>query len=115
MTDKHRDHRPGRAGTDRQHHRLVLDKCYRRHNAPPDYKFKVLISGQKRRVTSNMKCKLRRRYAVEPVTGQLKSEHRMGRNFLWHHEGAAANAILAAVGYSFRRLIQWLARRLNPR
>src|SRR2546430_751492 len=29
--------------------RLVLDKGYRGHNAPPDYKFRVFISGQKRR------------------------------------------------------------------
>ena len=32
----------------------------------------------------------------------------MGRNYLWHREGDAANAVLAAVGYNFRRLIKWL-------
>jgi hypothetical protein len=32
----------------------------------------------------------------------------MGRNYLWHREGDATNAVLAAVGYNFRRLIQWL-------
>jgi hypothetical protein len=32
----------------------------------------------------------------------------MGRNYLWHHTGDAANAVLAAVGYNFRRLIRWL-------
>jgi IS5 family transposase len=32
----------------------------------------------------------------------------MGRNYLWHREGDATNAILAAVGYNFRRLIRWL-------
>lgn len=31
--------------------RLVLDKGYRGHNAPPEYKFRVFISGQKRQVT----------------------------------------------------------------
>jgi transposase, IS5 family len=35
-------------------------------------------------------------------------QHRMGRNYLWHREGDAANAVLAAVGYNFRRLIHWL-------
>jgi transposase, IS5 family len=89
--------------------RLVLDKGYRGHNAPPDYKFRVFISGQKRRVTPKIKRELRRRSAVEPVIGHLKSEHRMGRNHLWHREGDAANAVLAAVGYNFRRLIRWLA------
>jgi len=28
----------------------------------------------------------------------------MGRNHLWFPRGGAANAILAAVGYNFRRL-----------
>ena len=32
----------------------------------------------------------------------------MGRNYLWFRRGDAANAILAAVGYNFRRLICWL-------
>jgi transposase, IS5 family len=88
--------------------RALLDKGYRGHNAPPDYKFRVFISGQKRRVTPKIKRELRRRSAVEPVIGHLKSEHRMGRNYLWHRQGDAANAVLAAVGYNFRRLIKWL-------
>jgi hypothetical protein len=33
----------------------------------------------------------------------------MGRNYLWFGRGDAANAILAAVGYNFRRLIRWLS------
>jgi IS5 family transposase len=88
--------------------RILADKGYRGHNAPPDYKFRVFTSGQKRRVTPNIKRELRRRSAVEPVIGHLKSEHRMGRNYLWHPQGDAANAVLAAVGYNFRRLIRWL-------
>jgi IS5 family transposase len=32
----------------------------------------------------------------------------MGRNYLWFRRGDAANAILAAAGYNFRRLIRWL-------
>jgi IS5 family transposase len=88
--------------------RLLADKGYRGHNAPPDYKLRVFTSGQKRRVTPQIKRELRRRSAVEPVIGHLKSEHRMGRNYLWHRAGDATNAVLAAVGYNFRRLICWL-------
>jgi IS5 family transposase len=88
--------------------RILADKGYRGHNAPPDYKFRVFTSGQKRRMTPKIKRELRRRSAVEPVIGHLKSEHRMGRNYLWHHSGDASNAVLAAVGYNFRRLIKWL-------
>jgi IS5 family transposase len=88
--------------------RILADKGYRGHNAPPDYKFRVFISGQKRGVTPQIKRELRRRSAVEPVIGHLKAEHRMGRNYLWFRHGDANNAILAAVGYNFRRLIHWL-------
>jgi transposase, IS5 family len=88
--------------------RVLVDKGYRGHNAPPDYKFRVFLSGQKRHVTPKIKRELRRRSAVEPVIGHLKSEHRMGRNYLWHRQGDATNAVLAAVGYNFRRLIRWL-------
>ena len=33
----------------------------------------------------------------------------MGRNFLAHARGDAINAVLAAAGYNFRRLLAWLA------
>ena len=55
---------------------------YRGHNALPDHRFKVYISGQKRGVTDAIRRDLRRRSAVEPVIGHMESGHRMGRNFL---------------------------------
>ena len=87
--------------------RLLTDKGYRGHNAPPDYTFRVFISGQKRGMTPRIKRELRRRAAVEPVIGHLKEEHRMGRNYLARRRGDAANAILAAPGYNFRHLVRW--------
>ena len=89
--------------------RIVADRGYRGHNAPPEHKFKVYISGQRRRVTETIKRELRRRPAVEPVIGHAKAEHRMGRNYLAGTQGDAANAVLAAAGYNFRRLLAWLA------
>ena len=89
--------------------RIVADRGYRGHNAPPDQRFKVYISGQRRGVTDAIKRDLRRRSAVEPVIGHAKTEHRMGRNFLKGSHGDAANAVLAAAGYNFRRLLAWLA------
>jgi IS5 family transposase len=32
----------------------------------------------------------------------------MGRNYLAGQQGDAANAVLAAAGYNFRRLLAWL-------
>ncbi len=89
--------------------RILADKGYRGHNAPPDHKFRVFSSGQKRGVTPKIKRELRRRAAVEPVIGHLKAEHRMGRNYLWFRKGDAANAVLATAGYNFRRLIRWVS------
>ena len=89
--------------------RIVADRGYRGHNAPEEHKFSVFIAGQKRRVTEAIKRELRRRSSVEPVIGHLKSDHRMGRNFLAHAQGDAINAVLAAAGYNFRRLLAWLA------
>jgi transposase, IS5 family len=51
---------------------------------------------------------MKRRSAVEPVIGHLKDDHRMGRNYLAHASGDAINAVLAAAGYNFRRLLAWL-------
>src|ERR1700680_4437495 len=89
--------------------RLHADAGYRGHNAPADYKFKIYTSKQKRRVTPAIKREMRRRSAVEPVIGHLKDEHRMDRNSLAGRRGDVNNAILAAVGYNFRRLLRWLS------
>ena len=88
--------------------RIVADKGYRGHNAPPQYKYKVYISGQKRGVTDAIKRDLKRRSAVEPVIGHTKTDHRMDRNYLNGSDGDANNAVLAAAGYNFRRLLAWL-------
>ena len=88
---------------------VVADRGYRGHSAPPDMRFKVYIAGQRRRVTDAIKRELRRRPAIEPVIGHAKAEHGMGRNFLKGAHGDAANAVLAAAGYNFRRLLAWLA------
>ena len=72
------------------------------------YKFRVFTAGQKRRVTPQIKREFKRRAAIEPVIGHLKTEHRMGRNHLAHRAGDATNAVLAAVGYNFHLLPRWL-------
>ena len=56
--------------------RIIADGGYRGHNAPPPHRFKVYVSGQKRRVTEKIKRELRRRAAIEPVIGHLKCSSR---------------------------------------
>jgi IS5 family transposase len=88
--------------------RILADAGYKGHNAPGPYKFRVYTTGQKRRVTPAIKRQMRRRAAVEPVIGHIKNEHRMGRNYLAHKQGDAINPILAAAGYNFRLVLNWI-------
>ncbi|MGH6883496.1 MAG: IS5 family transposase [Hypericibacter sp.] len=88
--------------------KIVADAGYRGHNAAKDKSFKVYVAGMKRGLSEAVKRAFRRRAAVEPVIGHLKSDHRMGRNFLAHTVGDAANAVLAAAGYNFSLLLRWL-------
>jgi transposase, IS5 family len=59
-------------------------------------------------MTPKIKREMKRRAAVEPVIGHLKSEHRMDRNYLAHRAGDAVNAVLDAAGYNFSLLLRWL-------
>lgn len=86
--------------------RTYVDKGYIGHDAPNPQS--VFRSGQKRGVHGQIKRELRRRSAVEPVIGHLKQEHRLDRNYLKGREGDRINAVLAAAGYNFRRIAQWL-------
>ena len=88
---------------------ILADKGYRGHNAPDSHKFRVFISGQRRRVTPAIKRQMKRRSAIEPVIGHCKNEHRMDRSYLAGKQGDAINAILAAVGYNFSLLIKWIS------
>ncbi len=88
--------------------RILADAGYKGHNAPEEHKFKVYTQGQKRGVTAAIRRQLKRRAAIEPVIGHCKEDHRMGRNFLAHRDGDAINAVLAAAGYNFRRLMAWI-------
>ena len=89
--------------------RIIADARYRGHNAPHSPGLRVYTSGQKRGVTEQIKRELRRRPAVEPVIGHLKEDHRLGRNHFAGRHGDAVNAIMAAVGYNFRRILARLA------
>ena len=92
--------------TGREIERAYVDKGYRGHEAPQPRR--VFISGQKRGVFGTIKRELRRRSAIEPLIGHMKEEGHLGRCYLKGHAGDAANAILTAAGYNFRRILAWL-------
>jgi IS5 family transposase len=92
--------------TGREIERAYADKGYRGHDAPNPRR--IFISGQKRGVFGVIKRELRRRAAIEPVIGHMKAEGHLDRCYLKGHAGDAANAVLSAVGYNFRRILAWL-------
>jgi len=82
-----------------------VDKGYRGH----DYTgtAEIHVAGQRYKSASRAERKRRRRRsAVEPKIGHLKSDHRMDRCFLAGLHGDAINAVLAAAGSNMRKLLR---------
>ncbi len=86
--------------------RAYVDKGYVGHDAPKP--LRVYRSGQKRGVFGQIKKELRRRAAIEPVIGHLKSDGHLGRNYLKGRHGDHASAVLTATGHNLRLVLRWL-------
>ena len=84
-----------------------VDKGYRGHGyTGPTH---VHVAGQGGKNLSRAERKRRRRRsAIEPKIGHLKSDNRMERCFLWGLAGDAINAVLAAAGSNLRKLLRRL-------
>ena len=81
-----------------------VDKGYRGHGYTGGAE--IHIAGQRKKNTMRAERKRRRRRsAIEPKIGHLKSDHRMGRCFLARLCGDAINAVLAAAGSNLRKLL----------
>jgi len=52
--------------------------------------------------------KFRRRAAIEPVIGHLKQHFRMGQNYLNGESSPQINALLAAAGWNFKKMMERL-------
>ena len=86
--------------------RAYVDKGYRGHTTESPRR--VFISGQKRGVFGAIERELRRRSAIEPIIGHMKSDGHLGRCHLKGREGDAINVILTAVGHNLGRVLAWL-------
>ena len=51
---------------------------------------------------------MKRRAAIEPIIGHMKSEHRPERNRLKGSFGNAVNASLSAAAVNFGKLLKWV-------
>lgn len=89
-----------------------VDKGYRGHGLAGDTR--VHIAGTSSRgLPRSERRRRRRRSAIEPKIGHLKSDHRVGRCFLSGLIGDAINIVLAAAGANLRKLLWRLAAALN--
>jgi transposase, IS5 family len=69
----------------------------------------VFSSGQKRGDFGAIERELRRRSAVEPIIGHIKSDGQLGRCHLRGREGDAIKVILTtAAGINLHRVLAWL-------
>ena len=70
----------------------------------------IIHRGKFKSLSAQQKGWLRRRQAVEPAIGHLKSDHRMDRCWLQGAMGDALHAISCAAGYDLRWLLRAIAR-----
>ncbi len=81
-----------------------VDKGYRGHGHTGETAVHIAGQGQKNTPRSERKRR-RRRSAIEPKIGHLKSDHRMRRCFLARLDGDAINAVLSAAGSNLRKIL----------
>ena len=79
-----------------------LDQGYRGHGVEG---VQVYISGQRRGMTWSLKRDLKRRSAIEPHIGHMKSDGKLGLNFLKGVLGTKLNALLSAIGHNLRLIL----------
>ena len=79
-----------------------VDRGYRGHGVETAA---VYISGQRRGLTKSLQRDLKHRSSIEPHISHMKSEGKLGRNFLKGLLGDKLNALLCAIGHNLRLLL----------
>lgn len=90
---------------------VVVDLGFRGKDvdlANPD--LQIIHRGRIKTMTQAQRRWLKRRQAVEPAIGHLKSDHRMQRCWLQGATGDALHALCCAVGYNLRWLMRAVVR-----
>jgi IS5 family transposase len=70
----------------------------------------IIHRGKYRSLTRTQRRWLKRRQAIEPALGHLKSDHRLDRCWLKGSLGDALHAVLCAAGYNLRWLMRAMIR-----
>ena len=86
---------------------VMVDQGYRGHGYVGSASVHVVRSISKRAMRA-LRRMLKRRAAIEPTIGHLKSDNRLDRNYLIGRAGDRINAVLSAAGYNLRKLLGWV-------
>jgi transposase, IS5 family len=88
---------------------VIVDLGYRGVDKDnPDVE--IIHRGKYKSLTKQQRLWLKRRQAVEPAIGHLKSDNRMDRCWLKGQLGDALHAVLCAAGYNLRWLLRAMVR-----
>jgi IS5 family transposase len=91
--------------TDTRPKRAFVDRGYRGHGVQTTA---VYIAGQKRGMTPALRRDLRRRSAIEPAIGHMKTDGRLARCALKGTLGDALHAALCGCGHNIRMILAHL-------
>ena len=83
----------------------MVDRGYRGHGA---HGTTVLINGTRRGLTPRLRKLLRRRSAIEPEIGHMKTDGRLARCALKGTIGDALYAVLCGCGHNIRKILAYL-------
>lgn len=84
--------------------RSFVDQGYKKHGVEDA---QVIMAKQKG-LTRSLKRALKRRNAIEPHIGHMKSEGKLGQNYLKGKIGDTLNALLVAVGHNLRLIFNYI-------
>lgn len=88
---------------------VIVDLGYRGVDAD-NPGVEIIHRGKYKSLTARQRRWLKRRQAIEPAIGHLKSDHRMDRCHLRGQLGDALHAVLCAAGYNLRWLMRAVVR-----
>lgn len=71
----------------------------------------IVHRGKSKRISEQERKLLKRRQAIEPIIGHLKSDNRMDRCHLKGGTGDRLHAVLCAAGYNIRWLLRMIAKK----
>ena len=91
--------------------RVIVARGYRGHAqvGSSEVILPGVCQGKSAYARRQHKLRCRGRSAIEAIIGHLKSDHRLGRNYLKGTLGDSLNGLLAGIGFNFRVLLREVA------